>query len=450
MSYKMKESHQKLLWAILVFLIALLSGCNGNDDSKNNLPPAAYFTASKAEGAVPLAVKFDASGSTDQDGTISVYSWSFGDGGMRTGIEVEHTFTSTGDFTVLLTVIDDDGAQGQYSKVIKTYPSDKITLLNKVKFWAYQLQEIQYPTAEEVLIDSKYDMLVLEPIRTDWSDDGTRRYDTKNLVTRLKASKAHNGTDRKLVIGYVDIAEAEDWRWYWIEKGWPVWKQGRPRPPGLPEWILSQDPDGWAGDFPVAYWNSQWQDIMIYGANTGTHPDRDYFSAVDELIIDGFDGIYMDWVEAYEDEAVIAEAQKDGLDPAEEMVKFISRIRQYARERNPDFLIIQQNGSSLLSGQPQLLQVIDAIAQEGIWYENLSDMDWDDPEGYDQPTDPGQTAELLINLKAFKNAGIPVFCCEYALVRASTAYEKASVNGLIGYCSRSSLSKLTTTPPPGY
>jgi cysteinyl-tRNA synthetase len=446
----MKESHQKLLWAIQVFLIALLSGCNNNNDSKTNLPPAAYFTASKAEGAVPLVVKFDASGSTDQDGTISVYSWSFGDGETGNGIEIEHTFTSTGDFTVSLTVIDDDGADGKYSTVIKTYPPENESLLKKAKFWAYQLQEIEYPAAEEALINSKYDMLVLEPIRTDWSDEGTRKYDTKNLVTRLKASNAHNGTDRKLVIGYVDIAEAEDWRWYWIEKGWPVWEQGRPRPLGLPEWILSQDPDGWAGDFPVAYWNSQWQDIIIYGANTGAHPDRDYFSAVDELIRDGFDGIYMDWVEAYEDEAVIAEAQKDGLDPVEEMVKFISRIRQYARERDPDFLIIQQNGSSLLSVQSQLLQVIDAIAQEGIWYENLSDMDWNDPDGYDQPTDPGQTAELLVNLKAFKNAGIPVFCCEYALVRASEAYEKASVNGLIGYCSRSSLSRLTTTPPPGY
>jgi len=160
----------------------------------------------------------------------------------------------------------------------------------------------------------------------------------------------------------------------------PVWELGRPRPAGLPEWTLIQNPDGWAGDFPAAYRNPHWQDIMIYGASASAHPDRDYFSAVDELIRDGFDCIYMDWMEFFEDEAVIAEASKDRSGPAEEMVKFIGRIRQYAKERDPDFLIIQQNGSSLLSGQPQLLQVIDAIAHEGVWHENLSDMDWNDPD----------------------------------------------------------------------
>jgi endo-alpha-1,4-polygalactosaminidase (GH114 family) len=57
------------------------------------------------------------------------------------------------------------------------------------------------------------------------------------------------------------------------------------------------------------------------------------------------------------------------------MVEFISRIKQCARELNMDFLIIQQNGSLLLSVQSQLLQVIDDVVQEDILHENLSDMD---------------------------------------------------------------------------
>jgi hypothetical protein len=40
-----------------------------------------------------------------------------------------------------------------------------------------------------------------------------------------------------------------------------------------------------------------------------------------------------------------------------------------------DFLIIQQNGSLLLSVQSQLLQVIDDVVQEDILHENLSDID---------------------------------------------------------------------------
>lgn len=443
----MKLKVLKILCILLLSSVLFFIAC---EDEKQNESPSAHFTFTFQQNSFPVTVSFNASESSDNDGEIISYAWDFGDGASGTGVNIDHSYDVVGEYTVKLTVTDNDGAVGQYSASLNINLPEAFSLLKKVRFWAYQLQEINYPEAENALINSKYDMLVLEPTRTDWSGDETRYYNMRSLIDRLKASRAHNGTDRKLIIGYVDIGEAEEWRWYWIENSWPIWRFGKPRPSGLPEWILLQDPDGWEGNFPVAYWNAQWQDIIVYGKNTGVNSGRDYCSAVDQLIKDGFDGIFLDWVEAYENGTIISEAGKAGLIPEEAMIDFINNIKNYARERDPDFLIIQQNASSLLTGRSRLLQAVDAISQESIWYGNLSDTDWDDPLGYDQQIDPEESVELIANLKAFQQAGLPVFCCEYAVKKASNAYSNALNQGFICYCSRSDLSRLSTTPPPEY
>ncbi|GAG40640.1 unnamed protein product, partial [marine sediment metagenome] len=50
----------------------------------------------------------------------------------------------------------------------------------------------------------------------------------------------------------------------------------------------------------------------------------------------------------------------------------------------------------------------------------------------------------------YKAMNIPVFNCEYALDCADDAYNKSYQKGYIPYCTRRSLSKLTSTPPFGY
>jgi hypothetical protein len=87
--------------------------------------------------------------------------------------------------------------------------------LSDVTYWAYQIQAISETGAVDALVASHYDVLVLEPTRTDWSSND-KNFDTRGMVTRLKNSPASDGTHRKLVIAYIDIGEAEDWRWYWI------------------------------------------------------------------------------------------------------------------------------------------------------------------------------------------------------------------------------------------
>ncbi len=72
-------------------------------------PPYALFTATPTSGDVPLVVSFDASTSSDPDGSIVSYDWNFGDGNIGTGISPNHTYNSIGTFTATLIVTDDYG-----------------------------------------------------------------------------------------------------------------------------------------------------------------------------------------------------------------------------------------------------------------------------------------------------------------------------------------------------
>jgi PKD repeat protein len=83
-----------------------------------NLPPtAAYSYACTAT----RQCTFDGSGSSDADGPIVTYSWSFGDGGTASGETsplVTHTYGASGAFAVTLTVTDDAGATGTQQQVV--------------------------------------------------------------------------------------------------------------------------------------------------------------------------------------------------------------------------------------------------------------------------------------------------------------------------------------------
>ena len=71
--------------------------------------PSACFSANPASGYAQLNVSFNAGCSTDSDGTITNYSWDFGDGRTGNGMSASHTFTTAGQYTITLTVMDNDG-----------------------------------------------------------------------------------------------------------------------------------------------------------------------------------------------------------------------------------------------------------------------------------------------------------------------------------------------------
>ncbi len=87
-----------------------------------NAVPTATFTATPTSGRAPLLVSFDASGSRDTDGTIASYAWTFGDTGTGTGVTPQHTYTTAGAFTATLTVTDNEGGTGTFSRVITVAP----------------------------------------------------------------------------------------------------------------------------------------------------------------------------------------------------------------------------------------------------------------------------------------------------------------------------------------
>ncbi|RIJ60147.1 PKD domain-containing protein [Clavibacter phaseoli] len=70
-----------------------------------NQAPTAAFTST----AKDLTASFDASTSTDADGTVASYAWAFGDGTTGTGRTATHAYAAAGTYTVSLTVTDDKG-----------------------------------------------------------------------------------------------------------------------------------------------------------------------------------------------------------------------------------------------------------------------------------------------------------------------------------------------------
>ena len=117
---------------------------------------------------------------------------------------------------------------------------------------------------------TSYDLVI-----TDLYYGGTQAL-TANEISSLKV-KANGGT--RLVIVYMSIGEAENYRYYW-QSEWAT---------DPPSWLAEENPN-WPGNYKVRYWQTGWQDI-IYGN------DNSYLK---KILDAGFDGVYLDIIDAYE------------------------------------------------------------------------------------------------------------------------------------------------------
>ncbi len=190
------------------------------------------------------------------------------------------------------------------------------------------------------------------------------------------------------IIAYLSIGEAESYRWYW-KKEWL--KQGS-LTASAPTWLGKENPE-WKGNYQVKYWHSEWQALIL--------------KAVDETMAHGFDGVYLDIVDGFEtyeeDHGNFIENRPNPETKQSyrrDMVDWVKRIAEHAREKNPDALVIPQNGSQLLL-EADFVTTVSGIGLEDLFTNG------------DRAQPKSHTKEVLENLVSLSNTGKPTLLIEY-------------------------------------
>lgn len=186
----------------------------------------------------------------------------------------------------------------------------------------------------ESIAASSYQLVVIDFIP---SLKGSENYPIAGAVQRMQDGG-------RLVFAYLDVGEVEDYRTYWQ----PQWRIGDPA------WILGEDPDGWAGNYPAAYWEAGFQALWP--------------RILEQVAAAGFDGVYLDWVGGHADEQVQQAAKLAGLDPVAAMADWVAQLAWLLRSQDPSLLIIAQNPGELIT-QLGFGELVDAIAQEHLWFD---------------------------------------------------------------------------------
>jgi cysteinyl-tRNA synthetase, unknown class len=150
--------------------------------------------------------------------------------------------------------------------------SNDINTLHDAKNFLYLLNSENYTSKQEFITainGTNYDVIIMDLL---FNESGF-------TSTEINQLKLKNNGGKRLVIAYMSIGEAENYRYYWNDS-WTV---------GSPSWIEAENPD-WAGNFKVRYWESEWQTI-VYGNND---------SYLKKIIDAGFNGVYLDIIDAFE------------------------------------------------------------------------------------------------------------------------------------------------------
>jgi hypothetical protein len=122
----MTHSRTQSSWLAVLLLVPLLvlAGCDSNDSDMGDSDTTQAPQLSVSSNANQFTVSFDASGTSDPDGgSIQSYDWDFGDGETETGEQVEHTYGASGDYTVSLSTVDDDGESADTSFTVAVDPN---------------------------------------------------------------------------------------------------------------------------------------------------------------------------------------------------------------------------------------------------------------------------------------------------------------------------------------
>lgn len=257
--------------------------------------------------------------------------------------------------------------------------------LSGAENWAVWLQGAD-PSA---LAASPYDVVVI-----DYSRDGS----AAAAYTPVDLARLHAAG--KTVLAYLSIGEAEDYRFYWKR----TWK------PGRPSFLAEENPE-WPGNYAVRYWSPDWWTQAI----------RPY---LDRILAAGFDGVYLDRVDAYwwwYEHGVAVRTS------ANRMVTLVEQIAAYARRiAGTGFVVCPQNGLAILddassSFRSRYLACIDAVGVESLFY------------GY---WDLADQAYRIQKLREFAAAGKRIFDLEYMAPKSWSEYRTRLASqsfGMAGY-----------------
>jgi cysteinyl-tRNA synthetase, unknown class len=252
--------------------------------------------------------------------------------------------------------------------------------LATVKAWDYQLRRLDSAAAS----GKPSDMIVVE---AGPGGDGTGVKATDEIA-RLRIKP--DGT-RRLVIAYLSIGEAESYRPYWQ----PIWNQTPPA------WLIGEN-CRWPKNFPVRYWMPAWQEIMIGSATTERDATSSAPSSALARIIDlGFDGVYLDRVDVFQD--VVDLGERTEPQARRDMIGFVKALSGRAKAGNPNFHVIVQNAEELLD-DPTYRRAIDAIAKEDLLH---------GLKGTGVRNAPGDIQSTRAALRRLKRDSKPVFVIEY-------------------------------------
>lgn len=315
-------------------------------------------------------------------------------------------------------------------------PPDPIQLVDD---FCYQLQGKDGAALDLAPIaQSAFDLCIV-----DYSRDGSDEF-TPAEIAALRSPAEPN----RIRLAYFSIGEAEKYRFYW---------------PSLDKSLLAGANPEWKGNFKVRYWEPAWREILIDGnAAIGK-------SYLDRILDQGFDGVYLDIVDAFE---FFGPKQAGGenvkRDAAEAMIDLIDAIATHARVTRgfPDFLVVPQNGANILdpewypadtlgAGDPatpeamaafqkaRYFAIIDAIgAEDSFFYGKKKMNNALKPQAY-----------TLGFLAEYRAAGLPVLATEY--LSKGKKIEKlhvdlAPTHDFVGYAARRDLDRLTIDPdfPP--
>ena len=280
--------------------------------------------------------------------------------------------------------------------------------LQDVKSWLYQLQRMNIDS----IAASSYDLVVM-----DYSSDGSADGEfTSSQIQQLKDTG-------KIVLSYMSIGEAEDYRYYWQS----AWTEGNPA------WLGPTNP-AWEGNYKVRYWMDGWKQIIMGS------PD----AYLDKIIEAGFDGIYLDIIDAYYFFGPEGDLPEN-TNSANDMIQFVIEMADYASANCScsNFYIFPQNGASIIDdgsadSSNNYLQKIHGIGAEDTYF--FGDLDENNP--FDL-----QTYEHGL-LKQFRDAGNLVISVDYVTedAKVDNFYALAEADGFIPFATVRALDTLMINP----